>query len=309
MSTPIAVIGLGIMGSRLAGRLLDAGFALRGYDPDPERADDFRRAGGTMTSSPAQAVEGGEIALLSLLTSGVSREVCLGNDGIASSLQRPLLVLDATTGPTEDARSIGGELAAVGIDYADMTVSGNAAVAQRGELVVMLGGSDAAYEKARPIMEAIGRSHHHIGPVGSGATMKLIVNHALAVHRGVLGEALVVAEQAGLDPASALTVLEDSAAYSRAMDLWGQRMVDAVHDQPNARLRQSHKDARLILEHAAALGAPADLMAVAQQQLQEGEEGGLGDLDNSSVIEVVRRRAGIGRIPNVERGIEGDDPS
>lgn len=237
------------------------------------------------------------MVVLSLLTSDVSREVCLGHDGIATSAEPPSLVLDATTGRPDDAHSIGNGLAEYGIEYADMTVSGNAAVAERGELVVMFGGSDSAYERARPIMEAIGRSHHHIGPVGSGATMKLIVNHALAVNRAALAEALVVAELSGLELAPTLSVLRDGAAYSRAMDLWGERMVEAAHGEPNARLRQSHKDARLILEHADALGAPTDFIALAQTQLAAGEESGLGDLDNSSVVEVVRRRAGIGRVP------------
>lgn len=293
----IAVIGLGIMGSRLARRLLDAGFEVRGFDISPDAMAAFEGMGGTPAGSPAAAVEGCGMAVLSLLTSDIARQVCLGEGGIASAAQRPLLVLDATTGRPEDSVATAEELASRGIAYADMTVSGNAAVAEQGGLVVMLGGTSEDYEKAVPAMEAIGRAHHHVGPVGSGARMKLIVNHVLAVNRGALAEGLVVAEKAGLDLEATLEVLRDSAAYSRAMDLWGDRMVAADHERPNARLRQSHKDSKLILEQAVNLGAPADHIRLVEAALDEGETRGLADKDNSSAIEVIRRRAGIGRLP------------
>jgi 3-hydroxyisobutyrate dehydrogenase-like beta-hydroxyacid dehydrogenase len=228
--------------------------------------------------------------------SDVSREVCLGQDGILASGVSQLFVYDTTTGRPGDAVEIANALAPSGIVYSDTTVSGNSELAERAELVVMLGGSEEAYEAGRPIFEAIGRSHHHVGPVGSASRMKLIVNHALTVHRMALAETLVVAELAGMDPAKALIVLEDSLAYSKAMDVWGDRMVAGDHDPPYARLRQSHKDARLIVEHGEQLGATMDLARVARDALAEGEEAGLADMDNSAVAEVVRRRAGIGRV-------------
>jgi 3-hydroxyisobutyrate dehydrogenase len=126
--------------------------------------------------------------------------------------------------------------------------------------------------------------------------MKLIVNHLLTIHRLALAEGLVVAELSGMELATTLDVLKDSLAYSKAMDVWGDRMVTGDHDQPHARLRQSHKDARLIVELGAGLGAPVDLVTVVRDVLAEGERAGFGDMDNSSVMEVMRRRAGIGRL-------------
>lgn len=293
----IAVIGLGIMGSRLAAQLMHSGNAVRGFDIDPDRMTNFVGSGGIQAGSPSDAVTGCGVAVLSLLTSDISRQVCLGPDGIVESIQRPLLVLDSTTGRPDDAVQIAGRLADAGVEYADMTISGNAAVAERGELMVMLGGTAQAYRHAQPIMEAIGSSHHHVGGVGSGARMKLIVNHVLATNRSALAEGLVVAEKAGLDLTQVLTVLRDSAAYSRAMDLWGDRMVAADHERPNARLRQSHKDSTLILEHAESLGVAADYIRLVESTLREGVDNGLADKDNSSTIEVMRRRAGLGRVP------------
>jgi 2-hydroxy-3-oxopropionate reductase len=296
MAGPIAFIGLGLMGSRMSDHLLAAGHEVRGYDPEPARLEEHAGRGGVVTGSPAEAVEGCWAAVLSLPISDVSREVCLGKGGILEAGVSPLFVYDTTTGRPGDAIEIAEALAPAGIVYSDTTVSGNSEIAERAELVVMMAGSEEAYVAGRPIFEAIGRSHHHVGPIGSGSRMKLIVNHALTINRMAMAEALVVAELAGMDPATALVVLKDSLAYSKAMDVWGDRIVAGDHDPPYARLRQSHKDARLIVEHGEELGATMDLVRVVRDALAEGEEAGLADLDNSAVAEVVRRRAGIGRV-------------
>jgi 3-hydroxyisobutyrate dehydrogenase-like beta-hydroxyacid dehydrogenase len=295
-SAPIAFIGLGLMGSRMSAHLLTAGHVIRGYDPDPERMAELEERGGRPFGSPAEAAQGCWAVILSLPNSEVSREVCLGEGGIAGAGVAPLFVYDTTTGRPADAEEIAAALAGMGVTYSDTTVSGNGEVAERGELVVMVGGDEEAYRSGIPIYQAIGRSHHHVGPVGSASRMKLIVNHALTVHRMALAEALVVAELAGMDLETALAVLKDSLAYSTAMDVWGERMVTGHHEEPFARLRQSLKDARLIVEHGTGLGATMDLAGIARDALAEGETSGLADLDNSAIMEVVRRRAGIGRV-------------
>jgi 3-hydroxyisobutyrate dehydrogenase-like beta-hydroxyacid dehydrogenase len=292
----LAVIGLGLMGSRMSRRLLGDSFRLRGFDVDPRRMAEFEGAGGEPFGSPAEAVQGCWGAVLSLPDSNISREVCLGKSGLSTSGASPLMVYDTTTGWPSDAVEIAATLTRVGITYCDSTVSGNGEIAERGELVVMVGGDEEAYRRGRPIFESIGRSHHHVGGVGSGSRMKLIVNHLLTIHRLALAEGLVVAELSGMELATTLDVLKDSLAYSKAMDVWGDRMVTGDHDQPHARLRQSHKDARLIVELGAGLGAPVDLVTVVRDVLAEGERAGFGDMDNSSVMEVMRRRAGIGRL-------------
>jgi 3-hydroxyisobutyrate dehydrogenase-like beta-hydroxyacid dehydrogenase len=293
----VAVIGLGIMGSRMARQLALHGFHVRGFDPDTDRLAGISVFGGEQTGSPSEAVSGSWAALLALPNSDVSRQVCLGDDGIAASGMSGLLVYDATTGRPGDSVEIAESLDQVGITYCDTTVSGNGEIAERGDLVVMVGGALDAYKQGTPIFEAIGRSHHHLGPVGSGATMKLLVNQTLTIHRMALAETLVVAEMARLDLDATVAVLRDSLAYSKAMDVWGDRMITGDHQPPFSRLRQSSKDARLIVEQALALGAPADLVEVVAAALTEGEANGLGDLDNSAIVEVVRRRAGIGRVP------------
>ncbi len=295
MSQTIAVIGLGLMGSRMSDRLLAGGYKLRGFDTNAVRLREFEEKGGQPTASPAAAVEGSWAALLSLPDSDIAREVCLGDAGISTSGVSPLYIYDTTTGRPGDAEDVALALARFGITYSDTTVSGNGEVAERGQLVVMIGGPVEAYDAGRPIFETIGRSHHHVGNVGSGATMKLIVNQVLSIHRMALAEALVTAEMSGLDPNASLEVLKDGLSYSKAMDVWGERMIAGAHDAPFSRLRQSHKDARLIVEHGRKIGSPTDLIEVVRDALAWGESTGLGDLDNSSIIEVVRSRTGQSR--------------
>lgn len=300
MSETIAMVGIGIMGSRMANRLIDAGFIVRGYDPDPDRMAAFENRGGVRCTSPADAAAGCSVVMISVLTSDVSRQVCLGESGIHQTSTRPLIVLDTTTGWPTETEQISDGMAQVGIDYCDMTVSGNAPFAERGDLTVMFGGTAEAYEAAQPIMEVIGRSHHRVGPAGSGTRAKLIINHVLAVNRASIAEGLVSAELAGMDLEAVLGVLRDSAAYSKAMELWGDRMVAGDHEQPNARVAQSYKDSRLIADFARSNNAPAALIDFVRDGWAEGVAGGLGDLDNSSFIEVLRRRAGIGRVETGE---------
>jgi len=291
-----AVLGLGLMGSRMAHHLISHGFELSGFDVDSRRLAEAKARGVAIAGSPADAVQGCWGALLSLPNSDIAREVCLGENGLIGSGVGSLFVYDTTTGRPQDAEEIAAALDEVGIRYADATVSGNSQIAEIGELVVMVGGDETTYERGVPVFEAIGRSHHHVGQTGSGSRMKLLVNHILTIHRMALAEGLVVAELAGMNLDRALAVLKDSLAYSKAMDSWGERMIAADHAQPFARVRQSHKDARLIVEHGETLGAPVDLVRVVRDALAEGELSGLADMDNGAIVEVLRRRAGLGRV-------------
>ena len=123
-----------------------------------------------------------------------------------------------------------------------------------------------------------------------------VVNHVLSINRAAIAEGLAVAEKAGLDLSPMFDVLRDSAAYSKAMDIWGTRMIDGDYEPPASRARQSLKDSRLINGHAESIGASHALVEAVRDALVEAVDGGLADADNASVMEVMRRRAGIGRL-------------
>lgn len=290
----VGLLGLGLMGGALATHLLADGHEVIGHDPDPDRRAEHRSRGGAVVNGPAAVVERADTVILSLPSSDVVLAV-VGE--LAGSVRPELLVIDTTTGRPEDATEAAAGLAERGWAYVDATISGNRIQARTRDVIFMVGGDPADVDRAREVLEPLGRAVHHVGPVGAGSRAKLVVNHVLSINRVALAEALTVAERAGIDLAPMLEVLRDSAAYSTAMDLWGERMIAGDHWPPTSRIGQNLKDSWLINDHAEAVGASRGLVEVVRRVLEQAEAGGLVDADNSAVIEVMRRRAGIGRHP------------
>lgn len=288
----VGAVGLGLLGSALTTTLLHRGFDVVGFDLDPARMREHEQRGGEASSSVAEVARSAERLVLALPTSEISAAVCLGDEGIGANATPGTVVADATTMRPSEAIAIGEQLAAHGVAYLDASISGSSAMAAERDIVVMVGGDADALGRVRPVLDAVARSVRHVGDAGAGARTKLIVNLMLGAHRVVLAEALVFGEKAGLDLDVLLEVLRDGAAYSRAMDGWGPRMIAGDHGRPMSRIRQHAKDVRLILEEGAAVGAPLWMASTVGQVLLVAQEQGLADEDNSAVIEALRRLAG-----------------
>jgi 3-hydroxyisobutyrate dehydrogenase-like beta-hydroxyacid dehydrogenase len=302
MAPPVGVIGLGLMGGTLASHLLERGPVV-GFDPVAARRAEHEGRGGTTESSAAAVARACEAAILSLPNGEIMRSVCRE---IAGAEVAPLLVIDTTTVDPDESIEAAGVLAESGIGFVDATISGNAAQAESKDIIFMIGGEPDDVARALDVLAPLGRGVYPVGGVGTGSRMKLVVNHVLSINRAAVAEGLAVAEKAGIDLDAAIEILRDSAAYSKAMDIWGDRMVDGDHWPPSSRVHQSHKDSRLINAHAGRLEASSELAQVVRAALVEAEEGGLADADNSSVMEVMRRRAGIGRFSTTEAAARGD---
>lgn len=272
------MLGLGLLGSAIGARLRQAGFATAGFDLDEGRLSEFQEQGGVAVGSAREAAA--ERLILCLPTSTTAREV-LGD--IEGALQRGAIVIDTTTGDPADAEANCARLAKQGIHYLDATVGGSSRQTLAGEAIVMAGGDAAAFERCADVFAAFAPKSFHVGPAGSGARMKLVVNLALGLNRAVLAEALTFARALDIDPELALAVLKAGPAYSKAMDVKGDKM---IHEDftPEARLSQHLKDVRLILESAAANGARVPLSEVHRQLLEKAERQGYGAADNSAVI-------------------------
>ena len=249
----VAILGLGLMGSTLAAHLHADGQTVAGYDPDSDRREDVARLGGEVFDSVAGAVSAAPIVVLSLPNSAITLEVC--NEIVAASAVESLLVIDTTTGDPNDSMLAATNLAAAGHRYTDATISGNAAQFGERDVIFMIGGAPADVAQATEFLAPFGRAVYGVGDVGAGSRAKLVVNHVLSINRAALAEGLAVAEKAGIELDQMLEVLRDSAAQSKAMHIWGKRMVEGDHEAPASRIRQGHKDSRLINEHAASLGA------------------------------------------------------
>jgi 3-hydroxyisobutyrate dehydrogenase-like beta-hydroxyacid dehydrogenase len=288
----IGFVGLGLMGSALTKNLLAEGFAVRGHDIDPDRLREFATRGGTPADSPAEAARGADVVMTSLMTGEIVAEVVKGRRGALETMRPGTILVDTSTVHPEASAALAVELAGRGIAMLDATLSGTSAQAQRRDLVVLVGGDPAVFERCLPIFKAIGRSVHHLGPNGAGARAKLVVNMVLGLNRLALAEGLTFGLKQGLDGPRLLEVLKDSAAYSRAMDHKGERMLDGRFE-PEGKLSQHLKDVGLMLDLGQAHGVPLLLSAVHRQVLVAGVAAGRAEQDNACVIAVLRELAGI----------------
>lgn len=277
----VGIIGLGLVGSALAQRLVNAGFEVCGFDIDPAKTAALAATGGSPLASSSSVARQCERLILSLPTSEIATQVL---EEIVRELAGKL-VLDTTTGQPEMMARFGAWLGDHSAEYVDATIAGSSAQVARGEVVVMLGGSPEAAARCEDLLRAFAARWFHLGPVGSGARMKLVVNLVLGLNRAVLAEGLAFANACGIDPAKALEVLQAGPAFSRVMETKGQKMLSGDFT-PEARLAQHHKDVRLILAAAQKATAKAPLSQVHELLLSALVAAGCGELDNSAIVRV-----------------------
>lgn len=277
---PIGLIGVGLLGSALAERMLAGGLPVHGYDTNADALALLRERGGTCAAKAAEVAGQCQAIVLCLPDSSVVAKII---DELAEVLRTGALVIDATTGDPDETAALAKRLAERGIGYVDATVAGSSEQARRGEATLIIGGEALNVHRAEPVLQTWSSKRFHVGPPGSGARLKLVVNLVLGLNRAVLAEGLSLAKACGIDPAAALDVLKATPAYSAAMDLKGPKMVSGDFT-PVARLTQHLKDVRLIRALAQRHAAATPLSDVHEELLQRAVELGFGDADNSAII-------------------------
>lgn len=282
--SPLGLIGVGLVGTAIAERLLAAGWGIIGWDLDPGRRAALAAAGGTVAGGVVEVFAASDHVLLSLPTDEVVVAVLRDADG---ALRPGQVVVDTSTGAPESAVAQARRLSERGVAYLDATVSGSSQQLRDGEAVLLVGAERDAFQSCRDLFAALAATTFHTGPPGTGATMKLVTNLVLGLNRAALAEGLAFAEAVGVDPSAALDVLRGSLAYSRAMDAKGRKMVEGDF-APQARLSQHLKDVRLILREGGARGRPLPLSETHRALLERAEAAGWGELDNSAIIKVLR---------------------
>jgi 3-hydroxyisobutyrate dehydrogenase-like beta-hydroxyacid dehydrogenase len=293
MSTRVAFLGLGIMGSRMAANLARAGFDLTVWNRTGEKAEHFcseHRA--VAAASPAEAAASAEIVVTMVVDGDQVREVLLGDGGAAGAGGRDLLCIDCSTiGPTA-TRAIAADLAERGIRMMDAPVTGSSPKAEDGTLTIMAGGRTEDFAQARPVLEAMGELIVHAGPLGDGQMIKLINNAVAATNTAVLGEALVLGAKAGIDLDALSTVVGAGSGASAMLTLKAGPM--RAHDYSTLfKLEHMLKDVRLCLEEGQAAGAPFSSAALTRELLSAAMGRGLGDADFAALIEVLEATAAV----------------
>jgi len=285
----IGMIGLGLVGSALAERLLARGYGVVGYDIDPQKCQALVERGGTGAPSPALVAEQADRIALSLLTTPIVLEVLEGPDGVLSASRKPTVILDTTTGAPNETEALAARLAESGVAYLDATISGSSRQVRDGAATLMVGGLPEAFAACSDLFACFSDRVFHLGPAGSGSRAKLATNLILGLNRAVLAEGLVFAERLGLDLSVFLEVLRNSPAYSVAVDTKGERMRTGEFT-PESRVHQHKKDVELILACAEAMDQGLPLSRVHHALLTEALEAGEGELDNAVIIQSIRRR-------------------
>lgn len=282
----VGLIGLGLVGSAMAGRLIQAGFEVEGFDISEDAMARFAAMGGILARGVNEVARSNDRILLSLTDGEIVRKV---TEEMQPAIEPGTVVIDTTTAALDQVEATADRLKTAGAGYLDATLSGSSEVIAAGQAAWLVGGSASDFESAGPVFQAIGGSVHHLGPVGSGTKAKLISNLILGLNRASLAEGLALAEAWGMDLQATLAASKASAAYSKVMDAKGAKMIEGEY-RPQARLKQHHKDVRLMLEAARSAGIDLPLSKLHDEILTEAEAAGWGDADNSAIIEVWRGR-------------------
>jgi len=285
----LGFVGIGYMGRPIAQRLLQSGFKLTAYNRHRNKAEELIPYGGKVAESIAELSSHCNVVLSCLPNDEAVLNVYRGPDGVFANAQRGSLVIEMSTvypKTSEELSRLGAER---GIDVLDVTISGSTPAAEQGALVLFGGGDQDRFNAAEPIFRAIARKYFYLGPSGSGATMKLVVNTLLGIGMQAIAEAVALGEKAGLDRNRLLEVLSQTAVVAPAHVGKLQRAMSCDYS-PQFPLRLMNKDLGLVLQLAAEVGAqmPATQAAfkVNSAQAAQGSE-----QDFSAVIQQMEKQA------------------
>jgi 3-hydroxyisobutyrate dehydrogenase-like beta-hydroxyacid dehydrogenase len=288
----IGIIGLGLLGTAIAERLLAAGFDVVGFDISQERNVNLQKLGGRALGGAAEVLQSCTPTLLSLPTSDIVGD-------LLAQMPPDLpgkTIIDTTTGEPVAMDEIGRNLARRGADYLVASVGGSSAQVRRGEAIVMTGGSDQLAAHCDDVLRTFSRQRFHLGTWIAAARMKLVTNHVLGLNRAVLAEGLAFARACGLNPRQVLEVLKAGPAFSLAMETKGERMLSYISQigdagsgptespPPEARLIQHYKDVQLMMQEGETVCATLTFAMAHQICLETVIAMGYGDEDNSAVI-------------------------
>jgi 3-hydroxyisobutyrate dehydrogenase/2-hydroxy-3-oxopropionate reductase len=288
-SLKVAVVGTGRMGTAMVGRLVLAGHQVTVYNRTRTRAEALAAAHGvSVAANPRGAASTAEVVIVSLADDAAVRGAYLGSDGLVAGLRTGTVVADTSTVDPATIRALAPEVARLGATLVDTPVSGSVSTVESGQLLVMAGGDDSALDRARPALDAFASRVIRLGALGSGATMKLVVNSMVHGLNAALAESLVLAEKAGVERSAAYEVIAASAVAAPFV-VYKRAAYEHPDETPVAfALDLVAKDLDLASNLAARVGAEVPQLATNRTVVKRALDSGLGQADLSALATLFR---------------------
>jgi 3-hydroxyisobutyrate dehydrogenase-like beta-hydroxyacid dehydrogenase len=288
----LGYVGLGVMGSAITRRLLDAGHTVTVWNRTREKAEPLLEAGARWAGSPREVAEQSEIVFTMVTNTAAVQAVTEGPDGLLAGLRAGKLYVDMSTASPANTRALADDVAAVGAQMLDAPVSGTSITVEQGKASLMVGGDADAFERARPVLEAIGPKVFHLGPNGTAVTMKIGINLSLAVQMLAFSEGLLLAEKTGIARERAVEVMLASVIASPMVAYRGP-LVLGHPDEVWFDCHMMQKDLNLALELGQELEVPLPTTAVTNEFLTAANGMGIGDRDFAVLFDVLAKMSGV----------------
>ncbi len=292
MNKKVGYIGLGLMGKSIARNIMKAGFTVVVHNRSRSAVAELVAEGAIEAHSPKEVAEQVDIVFTNLPDSPDVEFVALGEDGVITGAHPGLIFVDNSTIKPASARYIAVELAKKGVRSLDAPVSGGDIGARDGTLTIMVGGPEDALEEVRPVFEAMGKSITHVGEAGAGQIAKGANQIMVAAQMVAMAELLIFAQKAGADPKKVVQAIRGGAAQCWTLDVKPPRLF-AGNRNPGFKARMQAKDIQIVLETAREYGIPLPSAAVDAQLYTAMLQLGLQDADNSAVVAIIEKLAGV----------------
>ncbi|MBE9007030.1 NAD(P)-dependent oxidoreductase [Fortiea sp. LEGE XX443] len=287
----IAYLGLGIMGSGMASNLLKAGYPVTVWNRSPESCKPLVEQGATQAQTPAQAVQSADVIIYCLSNEQAVEDVVFGQDGILSNVQSGKIAINTSTVHPDTSHQEAAAYAQKNVEFLDAPVFGSKNEAICGGLWIVVGGKQDVFERVKPILQTFTATAHYLGDTGKGACMKLIGNSIVATQIEALGEAMVLATKAGLNPKDVLDVLHVVDFRSPVFDGVGQTLVNRDFTTSFA-LKHLLKDVNLIARLAQDLNSPMPAAAMVRETIKTAVNQGWGEENATAFIKALELEAG-----------------
>lgn len=289
----LGFVGTGNMGSRMAANLLKAGYLLTVYDLRRASAEGLLSAGARWAAGPAAVAKASEVVLVSLPGPADVDAVALGAEGMLANMPRGGTFIDLSTNYPTNVRNLYAEGRKLGVDVLDAPVSGGVHGAATRHLAVMVGGDRAAFERCRPVLEAIGDNIFYCGASGAGSVTKIVNNMISLALNQLLGEALTLGVKAGVDLEVLASVISKSGGQTRKMDDMYPKYLFKGNFHPGFAVDLAAKDLRLGTMLGRELKVPLDVANLAEQRYIEAQHRGWGQLTSDAVVRLQEEKAGV----------------